>query len=90
MRRSDFAVALLIALSLPSLWAQERIPAGSPPNGPTFDVVSIKRVNEVRSSRSSGERPGGQFILSGMTIGPLIRAAYPADASDLIGAPTGC
>ena len=87
MRRVDFAVALLSVVALLSLRAQERIPAGPPANGPTFDVVSIKRVNEVRSSRSSGERPGGQFILSGMTFAPLIRAAYPADASDLIGAP---
>jgi uncharacterized protein (TIGR03435 family) len=34
-----------------------------------------------------GERPGGVFMLSGMAIAPVIRTAYPADTSDLIGAP---
>ena len=81
------AVASLIALAALSLRAQERIPAGPPANGPTFDVVSIKRVLDIRNQRSVGERPGGQFILSGMAIAPLIRSAYPADTSDLIGAP---
>ena len=88
MRRSDFAVALLIVFALVSLPAQQRIPAGPPANGPTFDVVSIKRVvNEIRTSRSVGERPGGQFVLSGVAIAALIRTAYPADTTDLIGAP---
>ena len=87
LRRRDFAATLLIALAVLSLRAQERIPAGPPANGPTFDVVSIKRVTEIRSSHSVGERPGGQFVLSGMAIAPLIRSAYPADTSDLIGAP---
>ena len=87
MRRADVAVALLIALAVLSVSAQERIPAGPPANAPTFDVVSIKRVTEVRSQRSVGERPGGQFVLSGMAIAPAIRSAYPADTSDLVGAP---
>ena len=76
MRRADLAVALLIVFSALSLRAQERIPAGPPANGPTFDVVSIKRVTEIRSSRSVGERPGGQFVLSGVAIAALIRSAY--------------
>ena len=68
--------------------AQERIPAGPPPNGPTFDAVSIKRnTSDVVTRRSVGEQPGGVFILSAMAIAPVIRSAYPADTSDLIGAP---
>lgn len=70
-----------------SVSAQERIPAGPPPNGPTFDVVSIKRVEDIRPQRSVGEQPGGMFVLSGMAIAPVIRTAYPADTSELIGAP---
>jgi uncharacterized protein (TIGR03435 family) len=87
MRRADFAVALLIVFALVSLRAQERIPAGPPANGPTFDVVSIKRVTDIRNRRSVGEQPGGKFVLSGMTIAPAIRTAYPADVSDIVGAP---
>ena len=87
MRRSGFAVALLIVSALLSLRAQERIPAAPPANGPTFDVVSIKRVTDIRDRRSVGEQPGGRFVLSGMTIAPAIRTAYPADVSDIVGAP---
>lgn len=82
------AVAVLLAVAALSADAQQRIPAGPPANGPTFDAVSIKRnLSEVINSRSVGERPGGVFMLSGMAIAPVIRSAYPADTSDLIGAP---
>jgi len=89
MRRAGVAVSLLPTLAVLSLAAQQRIPAGPPPNGPLFDVVSIKavRATDIRSSRSIGEQPGGRFVLSGMAIAPVIRAAYPADISELIGAP---
>ena len=81
-------VSVCVAGAVLSLSAQERIPAGPPPNAPTFDVVSIKRnVSEVVNSRSVGERPGGVFMLSAMAIAPVIRTAYPAETSDLIGAP---
>ena len=87
MRRVEFA-AIVIAAAVLSASAQERIPAGPPPNSPSFDAVSIKRnVSEVVNSRSVGERPGGVFMLSAMAIAPVIRTAYPADTSDLIGAP---
>ena len=81
-------IALLVAGAVLSVHAQERIPAGPPPNGPTFDVVSIKRVTDIsRRGRSDGEQPGGRYVISNMTIAPAIRSAYPADISDLIGAP---
>ena len=87
MRRVDLAVTLLIALAAAPLYTQERIPAGPPPNGPTFDVVSIKRVTDIRTRHRWGEDPGGKFVLSGTPIVPAINTAYPADVSDLIGAP---
>jgi uncharacterized protein (TIGR03435 family) len=87
MRRVIAFGGLLVALLGLSLRAQERIPAAPPPNGPTFDVVSIKRVTDIRNRRSVGEQPGGKFVLSGMTIAPAIRTAYPADVSDIAGAP---
>ena len=86
MHRAHFAVSL-VALASVAVGAQERIPAGPPPNGPTFDVVSIKRVTDIRDRRSIGEQPGGRFVVSGLAIAPVIRTAYPADISDLIGAP---
>jgi uncharacterized protein (TIGR03435 family) len=87
MRRKALVVSSLIAAVVLPLDAQERIPAGPPPNGPTFDVVSIKRVTDIRNRRSVGEQPGGKFVLSGMAVAPLIRSAYPAEISDLVGAP---
>jgi uncharacterized protein (TIGR03435 family) len=87
MRRADAVGGVLIALAALSVSAQERIPAGPPQNGPRFDVVSVKRVTEIRSQRSIGEMPGGRFVLSAMAIAPLVRSAYRADTSDLIGAP---
>src|SRR5687768_18196214 len=87
MNRPKPIATFLIALLVLSADAQERIPAGPPPNGPTFDVVSIKRVTEIRNRRSVGEQPGGRFVISGMAVAPAIREAYPADTSDLINAP---
>ena len=88
MRRAEeMAVVLVIVVAAVTVSAQERIPAGPPENGPTFDVVSIKRVTDIRDRRSVGEQPGGRFVLSGMAIAPAIRSAYPADISELIGAP---
>jgi uncharacterized protein (TIGR03435 family) len=86
MRVKEVA-GLFIMVGVVSVGAQERIPAGPPPNGPTFDVVSVKRVDDIRTQRSVGEQPGGLFVLSGMAIAPVIRTAYPADTSELIGAP---
>jgi uncharacterized protein (TIGR03435 family) len=87
MRSGVIVASLLTAFTVLSIAAQERIAAGPPPNGPTFDVVSIKRATDIRSRRSVGEEPGGKFVVSGMAIAPVIRTAYPADTSDLIGAP---
>lgn len=87
MRRAVIAVSSLIAAAVLSVTAQERIAAGPPPNGPTFDVVSIKRATDIRTQRSIGDQPGGRFVLSGMAIAPVIRTAYPADISELINAP---
>ena len=86
MRRA-VVVSLLSALAILPIVAQERISAGPPPNGPTFDVVSIKRATDIRTQRSIGDQPGGRFVLSGMAIAPVIRTAYPADISELINAP---
>ena len=87
MYRTVSTATVLAAFTVFLAHAQERIPAGPPPNGPTFDVVSIKRVTDIRDRRSIGEQPGGRFVVSGMAIAPVIRTAYPADIPDLIGAP---
>jgi uncharacterized protein (TIGR03435 family) len=86
MRHVLASVSLIVGLALPIL-AQERIPAGPPANGPTFDVVSIKRVTDIRTRHTIGEQPGGRFVISGVAIAAVIGEAYPSDTSDLIGAP---
>ena len=75
MRVKEVA-GLFIVIGAFSVGAQERIPAGPPPNGPTFEVVSIKRVTEIRNSRRNGTLPGGKYVIEGMTISPAIREAY--------------
>ena len=87
--RTAHAAAVLVAVLLAGVMAaQERIPAGPVPGGPTFDVASIKRSTDtIQTTRSVGERPGGVWMLQGMAIAPMIRSAYPSDTSDLIGAP---
>jgi uncharacterized protein (TIGR03435 family) len=87
MNRRTRLSSLLIVLAVEAMYAQQRMPAEPPANGPAFDVVSIKRVTEPRNRRSVGPQPGGRFVLSGMAIAPMIREAYPSDTSDLVGAP---
>jgi uncharacterized protein (TIGR03435 family) len=67
--------------------AQDRIPAAPPPGGPTFEVASIKRVTDVRPGGSNGTHPGGRWVLSNGAIAAMIRTAYPADTSEIVGAP---
>ena len=84
MRARVAHVMPLVMVLTVSLVAQERIPAGPPSGGPAFDVASIKRLTEdTRTTRTLGQRPGGAWILEGMPIAPMIRAAYPSDSSDL-------
>ena len=52
-----------------------------------FDAVSIKRNISSESGGSHGVRPGGWQMTNGI-IATVIRAAYPAQSPDLIGAPS--
>jgi uncharacterized protein (TIGR03435 family) len=80
-------LVVLLAWTASSLGAQERIPAGPAPDGPIFEVASIKRVTGERDRASVGSQPGGRFVLSNMAIAPLIRSAYDSDSSEIVGAP---
>jgi uncharacterized protein (TIGR03435 family) len=54
--------------------------AQAPPDGPRFDVVSIKRnTSNALGSNGSSERPDGSFTLLNMPIMTLVgRAQFPA------------
>lgn len=66
------------------------VSAQSPATGPTFDVVSIKRIPEgsVSSGRMS-VRPDGGITLSGLSVGQLIVRAYAPDGPppEIVGLP---
>ncbi|MGH9241106.1 MAG: TIGR03435 family protein [Vicinamibacterales bacterium] len=87
MNRARFIAMLLVALGTLSAYAQERIPAGAPQNGPRFDVVSIKRSQTKDTDTSWGVQPGGRWRMHNLAVSVLIREAFPAQVNDLIGAP---
>jgi uncharacterized protein (TIGR03435 family) len=78
------AVALLIAVATSDVLTQA--PAQSP-DGPTFDVVSIRR-NTAGTNSGFNERPDGGFTVTNATVTGLIRRAYPAElAASIVGVP---
>jgi uncharacterized protein (TIGR03435 family) len=86
MHRARF-IACLVTLAAAAVGAQERSPAGPPPNGPRFDVVSIKRSQTEDTDTSWGAQPGGRWRMRNLAMSVLIREAFPAQVGDLIGAP---
>jgi uncharacterized protein (TIGR03435 family) len=60
-----------------------------PPDGPTFDVVSIKRVDELRQSGGMRILPDGTFMMTGQPIGSLLNLASPVPVTprDITGGP---
>src|SRR5688572_1098937 len=87
MNRARSIAMLLVALGTLSAYAQERIPAAAPQNGPRFDVVSIKRSQAQDTDTSWGAQPGGSWRMHNVAVSVLIREAFPAQVGDLIGAP---
>ena len=49
----------------------------SPPDVPTFDVVSIKRVDELRQNGGMRILPDGTVMMMNGPIGSLVNAASP-------------
>lgn len=78
-------VALAVAAVVPT-FAQVATQA---PNGPTFDVVSIKLVNELRQSGGMRTLPDGTVMLMNGPIGSLLGLASPVPIPlrDIVGAP---
>jgi uncharacterized protein (TIGR03435 family) len=56
------------------------------PTAPAFEVASVRRSLTADTDVSFGARPGG-WAMTNAAIGVLIRAAYPAQTPELIGAP---
>src|SRR4029453_1820918 len=59
------------------------------PTGPTFDVVSIKRVDELRQNGGMRTLPDGTFMMMNTSLGVLGNPASPVPVTprDIIGAP---
>jgi uncharacterized protein (TIGR03435 family) len=67
--------------------------AQSPPSGPTFDVVSIKRhvaqPGALAFGSTQNQRPDGGFTLTNIPAATLISHAYPPNPpADMVGLPT--
>jgi len=67
--------------------------AQSPPAGPTFEVVSIKRNAASQSGRFENpinqQRPDGGFTMTRVAVGVLISRAYePASPGEMVGMPS--
>jgi uncharacterized protein (TIGR03435 family) len=87
MYRTISAATVFVVVALAAAHAQERVPAEPPPNGPRFDVVSIKRSQTTDTDTSWGAQPGGRWRMHNLAVAVLIREAFPSQVNDLIGAP---
>jgi uncharacterized protein (TIGR03435 family) len=61
--------------------------AAQPPTPLEFDVVSIKRVTEVRNSSSFGDRPDGSWVGSNLSIRGFVLQASPIRTREVVGLP---
>lgn len=63
--------------------------AAQVPAGPTFDVVSIKRVDELRQTGGMRSLPDGTFMMMNQGLGALMNLASPVPVSprDIVGGP---
>ena len=77
---TPLAIGMLCA---PRVWAQ--IPSADP-NGPRFDVASVKRSQSDNGRRISQARPEG-FGAENFTVHELIRLAYQIQDSQIGGGP---
>jgi uncharacterized protein (TIGR03435 family) len=75
MRIAGTAVTLLLLFGV----VTSGILAQTPPAGPTYDVVSIKRTEAVPTSPPV-ERPDGGFRMTGASAVALINRAFPVPA----------
>jgi uncharacterized protein (TIGR03435 family) len=75
------AIALALTLSWVALVAQDA------PARVEFDVVSIKRVTELRQSSGFRTLPDGSEVLSNMTIAGFVRQASPLKVREALGLP---
>ena len=73
-------VALQLAASSIALLAQEH------PH-PQFDIVSIKRVDEVRDTGGMRTLPDGTFMMMNQPMGSLVNLAAPVPLRDVVGMP---
>ena len=79
-------VGLVVLMGLAPVSTQ--VPT-QPPTGPTFDVVSIKRVNELRQTGGMRILPDGTVMMMNGSIGSLVNAASPVPITprDIVGGP---
>ena len=77
LRAAVVVLALTIA-SLPPLAAQD---------APTFEVLSIKRVDELFQSGGGRTMPDGSSVITNRPVSSFIMAASPERAVDVVGLP---
>jgi uncharacterized protein (TIGR03435 family) len=61
--------------------------AQSPPRGPTFEVVSIKRNTTSQLGSNVNQRPDGGFTMTNIPAGTLIARGYSQAPADMVGLP---
>ena len=83
MRNRNVSASLILAFGLPVLHAASQQPA---PDGPRFDVVSIRRNTTGSGSMTVGGQRG-RFMAVNTTTLTLIMNAYPFETFRVIGAP---
>jgi uncharacterized protein (TIGR03435 family) len=80
------ALPLLLAAWSPAVLSQTPVPPA--PEGPTYEVVSVKANTSTTFNSSVTQRPDGGLTALNLPVGALIARAYPpAIPADIVGLP---
>lgn len=80
MRRK--ALTLFAALFAPPLLLAQ---APTPADSPRYDVVSIKRHDQLEASGGMRTLPDGTFVMTNQSIRSILAGAAPVPVRDVIG-----
>jgi uncharacterized protein (TIGR03435 family) len=86
--RHLIAIAVVSAISGVSIAAQQPSASSATADSPRYDVVSIKRHNEIGAGGGMRSLPDGTLVMTNQPIRSILSGAAPVPVRDVIGYPS--